>query len=111
MVDRHLVNYIRDNLAQGHDLEEIRRHLATYGWAEKDINAGILEASGAGTQDTKTALGPDKKKKGHKKIIIGLIVVIILIFLFLYVATDIVRTFREMFPVNMIPFFNSTLVG
>ncbi len=106
MADERLVEYIKSNLAKGHNLEEIRKFVIQQGgYRDEEINEAILEASGS----QKGAGGPEvditgKKKGGHKKLILALIILIILVLVFLYMATDILSYFKEMFPEIMLPF-------
>ncbi len=107
MVKKEISDYINENLKKGHKLEEIRKFMATYGWSEKDINEGILDASGAAEGKPPEPKKPEEEapeKKGHKKIIVAVIVLIILILVFLYVATDILNYFNELFPETLLPF-------
>jgi hypothetical protein len=111
MANKQLVDYIKQNLGKGHNLQEIRKFLAMYGWSERDIDEGILEASGVvpSRQGGMAAPADVKvKKHGHKKLIFALIILMILIFVFLYVAMDIVKYFNNMFPNTMLP-FNMTM--
>ena len=112
MVDKKLIDYINDNLQKGHSLEEIRKFIVNYGWSEKDYDEAVLLASGSSdkkhAKPKEPAEGGDEglegKKKGHKRIIIALIILVIVIFLFLFVITDTLNFFSDLYPENALPF-------
>ncbi len=110
MVDQKLIDYINENVAKGHSMEEIRKFVVAYGWSQKEFDEAILIASGSEKKAEKPKKGGEsgmdgaEKKKGHKKLILALIVLIIVIFVFLYVATDIISYFTGIYPETALPF-------
>jgi len=107
MASKQLIEYVRENIENGHKLEDIRSFLRTYGWNERDIDEAILAVSGSAgavPKPPKPAEGEPAKKKGHKKLIIALIILIILVVFFLNTAFGIVSYFTDMFPTTLLPF-------
>ena len=116
MTDEKLIKYINANLAKGHSLEEIRQFVAKHGYSQEDIDKAMLEASGRGGYSLSPVGAPPAKgqvpvkKKGHKRIIIALIILVIIIFIFLYTLSDIVSLFTGMYPDSVLP-FNMSFFG
>jgi hypothetical protein len=50
MQNQELFNYIKENLAKGHNKEEIRKALLNIGWAENDINEAFNSMSAPNIQ-------------------------------------------------------------
>jgi hypothetical protein len=119
MVDKKLVEYIKDNLQKGHSLEEIRKFIVNYGWSDKDFDEAVILASGSTGKETEKGKVPEPgkeegmkvgKKKGHKKLILSIIILIILIFIFLFAISDILNYFLGYYPETLLP-FNISLLG
>ena len=64
MVDKKLIEYIRENLQKGHSLEEIRKFIVNYGWSDKDFDKAVLLASGS---PEKTPEKGKKPEEGEEK--------------------------------------------
>lgn len=109
MVDKKLADYVKANLAKGYSLEDVRKSAYEYGWSQTDIDGAILEASGSGPQaslqtGSRGMGGPEKgKKKGHKRVIIGLIVLFILILVLLFVIAETMEYFNDLYPSMLLP--------
>jgi len=116
MADKRLVDYVKDNLAKGHSLNEIRDFVRRHGWTDREFDEAVLEASGAPSDANfpgfvgQPGEKKQKEKKGHKKLIIAVIILIILIWVFLMTAANIVNYFKDMFPNNALP-FNMSIFG
>jgi hypothetical protein len=127
MVNEKLVEYINSNLAKGHSLEEIREFVAGHGWSKEEFDEALMKASGsgemappqkeqqppgeagaAGAAGAPAAPGaPDAtapvKKKGHKKLIVGVIILIILVLMLFYTIADIMSYFEGLYPAMLLP--------
>jgi hypothetical protein len=118
MVNEKLVEYIKANLAKGHSLKEVRKFIVAYGWSQSEFDEAVLLASGSGSKKITMPPEPGKggvgveaggeepvvKKKGHKKLILGLIILIVVIFIFLFVIADVLNYFSELYPDTVLPF-------
>lgn len=108
MADQSIVDYIRENLKKGVKPDDIRIALLDSGWPQAEIDAGMAQAGAGQAPAGRSPVPPsvsgakdEKQKKGHKRLIISLIVLAILVFVFLYVAASIVQGFNSMFPGSM----------
>ena len=112
MADEGILNYIKDNLSRGVDIEDIKASLRKNGWPEDQIEQAV-QAAGAQTQAQPAApmeaVQPSRKPKEEKpkeankggvskKLILALIILVILVIAFMYVSLDILNTFYTMFP-------------
>jgi hypothetical protein len=104
MADPRLIDYIKENLAKGHSLEEIRSFVADHGWTKEEIDEALLQASGSLKEENPPpAFGAPKepvKKKGHKSLYIAIAVLVIVIIVFLLTASQIIDYFQGLYPDN-----------
>ncbi|UCD02635.1 MAG: hypothetical protein JSV63_02470 [Candidatus Aenigmatarchaeota archaeon] len=104
MADPSIAEYIKARMKEGTGIEEIKSSLRQRGWSEEQITAAVQEIQGPQPMPSMPAgppsgqAAPAGKKKGRGKLIIALVVFFILLFLFLYVAVNIVQDFSDMFP-------------
>ena len=128
MVNEKLVEYINSNLAKGHSLEEIREFVAEHGWSKEEFDEALMKASGSGEKTppqmeqqppagqagaaaagapaapgAPSATEPVEKKKGHKRLIVGVIILIILVLMLFYTIADIMSYFEGLYPSLLLP--------
>jgi hypothetical protein len=105
MADPRLIEYIKENLAKGHSLEEIRSFVTDHGWTGEEIDEALLQASGRIQEEgPKPAFGaPERpvRKKGRKKLYIAIIVFVILLIVLMLTASQILDYFLQMYPDNV----------
>ncbi|MBN1896484.1 MAG: hypothetical protein JW789_02025 [Candidatus Aenigmarchaeota archaeon] len=107
MVDEGIVNYVKDSLRRGMNVEDVKAALREKQWPEEEINQAIL--MGGSSQlpvaqprnvPPQQAQPAKEKKSGgvSKKLIIALFVFVLLFIALIYVSVNIVDTFYTMFP-------------
>ena len=124
MTDRKLIDYIKKSTEKGEGRDEIKKALIDAGWPQQDVESGIMEVSstvnpvpvpGPVAKESTlpaaaTGTAEKPKKKGHKRLIIALVVLFILIMLFVYVIAGILEAFTTEMPGGM-NFINDILSG
>jgi hypothetical protein len=106
MADEKLVGYIKSSLAKGYSLEDVRKSAWEQGWPQHEIDEAMLMASGSVPKPFRTGIetpGAKKKRKGHKKVIIGLIILFILILILLFTISGIINYFNNLYPEKLLP--------
>ena len=103
MADQRVVEYLRENLAKGYPVQQLRRNLEAEGYAQREIEEAFSMAMGVPVAPPPPK-PPKPRKKTSKKLIVLLIIMLILLAMFLMAGVNTVNSFKDMFPETLLPF-------